>query len=123
MDKSFLESCGINILGLNPNNIRVFGNGEGRLPESNSEYRTDDLAENAVVVFGGDDNRFDEGDYVLFYGWGPHKRYLLDNRFYSDKNIYSDQSYYYINISPSEESIRVPSLVSADIGSHDKQVS
>ena len=123
LDKSFLESCGINILGLNPNNIRVFGNGEGRLPESNSEYRTDDLAENAVVVFGGDDNRFDEGDYVLFYGWGPHKRYLLDNRFYSDKNIYSDQSYYYINISPSEESIRVPSLVSADIGSHDKQVS
>lgn len=99
LDKSFLESCGINVDNLNPNNIRVFGNGEGRLPELNSLFRTDDLAENLVSVYGGEDNLFNDGDYVLFYGWGPDRWYLNNDRFYNDKNIYSEYSYYYINVS------------------------
>ena len=111
IDKTFLESCGINTSNLNPNNVRVFGNGEGRLPELNSVFRTDDLAENAVKVVGGVDNRFDQEDYILFYGWGPNKWNLDNDRFYADKNIYSDNSFYYININSGQESLKIQTIV------------
>lgn len=111
IDKTFLESCGISTSNLNPNNVRVFGNGEGRLPELNSVFRTDDLAENAVKVVGGVDNRFDQEDYILFYGWGPNKWNLDNDRFYADKNIYSDNSFYFININSGQESLKIQTIV------------
>lgn len=122
LDKSFLESCGINTSNINPNSIRVYGNGEGRLPELNSVFRTDDLAENAVKVVGGDDNSFDQEDYILFYGWGPNKWSLNNDRFYADKNIYSDNSFYYININSGQESLKIQTLVD-NISSVDNNVS
>ena len=121
IDKPFLESCGINTSNLNPNNIRVFGNGEGRLPELNSVFRTDDLAENAVKVVGGVDNRFDQEDYILFYGWGPNKWSLDNGKFYADKNIYSDNSFYYLNVNSGEESLKIQTIVDG-ISSFDNSV-
>ena len=73
LDKQFLENCGINTTNLNPNSIHVYGNGDGVLPIQNNEYRTDDLAKNAIYINGDSDGTFDEGDYILFYGWGPHR--------------------------------------------------
>lgn len=101
IDKQFLESCGINTTNLNPNQIHIYGNGEGRLPELNSEYRTDDLAQNAVYVVGGEDDLLNNEDYILFYGWGPNRWYENSGKFYNDKNIYSDESYYFITINSS----------------------
>ena len=111
IDKSFLESCGISTSGLNPNSINIFGNGEGRLPELNSIYRTDDLAKNAIQIIGDGDGTFDTGDYILFYGWGPN-RWKTNGTvdFDQDKNIYSDESYYFININPSETPLRISSI-------------
>ena len=43
-----MEGCGINTSSLNPKKINIYGNGDGRLPELNSESRTDDLAKNAI---------------------------------------------------------------------------
>jgi hypothetical protein len=48
IDKEFLESCGISTVGLNPNHIHIYGNGDGVIPELNSIYRPDDLINNAI---------------------------------------------------------------------------
>lgn len=111
IDKSFLENCGISTTGLNPQQINIYGNGDGKLPELNSEPRTDDLAKNAIVVFGESDGVFDDGDYILFYGWGPSKWYPNGTvEFEQDKNIYSDYSYYYINVNDAESPLRISSI-------------
>ena len=108
IDKSFLESIGVNTANLNPKSINIFGNGEGRLPELNSVFRTDDLAKNAIYVEGEDDGVFNEQDYILFYAWGPNRTYLNNlNQLVQDKNIYSEYSYYYINIDPSNQPLRI----------------
>ena len=111
LDKSFLESCGIDITGLNPQQINIYGNGDGKLPELNSLSRTDDLAKNAIIVFGESDGIFDDTDYILFYGWGPNRWYANGAvEFDQDKNIYSDYSYYFININSSESPLRIQTI-------------
>lgn len=111
IDKTFLESCGITIEGLNPQHINIYGNGDGKLPELNSLPRTDDLAKNAIHVQGESDGVFDDGDYILFYGWGPN-RWIANGtaEFDQDKNIYSDVSCYYININPTGTPLRISSI-------------
>ena len=99
IDKAFLESCGIDVENLDPQDINIYGNGDGRLPELNSIPRTDDLAKNAILVVGESDGSFDDDDYILFYGWGPHRWYPNGaNGFDQDRNPYSDVSCYFINI-------------------------
>ena len=102
IDKTLLTALGINTSGLNPNHIHVFGNGEGCLPELNSVLYTDDLAQNAVALVGAQDGSFDDADYVLFYGKGPHQWYANGTvEFEQRRNPYSDKSYYFIHISSS----------------------
>jgi len=108
IDKAFLTALGINTEGLNPSNINIYGNGDGRLPEANSVYRTDDLALNTIFIEGEGDGSFDDGDYILFYAWGPDRWYAKSNgRFEQDKNIYSNQSFYFININASNVPARI----------------
>ncbi|MFM7596046.1 MAG: type IX secretion system sortase PorU [Flavobacteriales bacterium] len=102
IDKSLLVSLGINTSGLNPTHIHVFGNGEGSLPELNSAPYTDDLAQNSIALFGAQDGTFDDGDYILFYGYGPHQWYANGSvEFEQRRNPYSDKSYYFIHINSS----------------------
>ncbi len=108
IDKAFLESCGIGVAGLNPQQINIYGNGDGKLPELNSLPRTDDLAKNAILVIGESDGTFDDADYILFYGWGPNRWYANGTaEFDQDRNIYSEYSYYYININSGESPLRI----------------
>ncbi len=108
VDQAFLQSCGIQTAGLNPQHIHIYGNGDGRLPELNSAPRTDDLAKNAIYVSGESDGSFDAGDYLLFYGWGPHRWYANGTaEFEQNRNLYSESSYYYININASEPASRI----------------
>ncbi len=114
IDKAFLDEVGISTTGLNPNHINIYGNGEGMLPEANSVYRTDDLAKNAIQIVGDGDGSFDNGDYILFYGYGPNRWYangLVD--FSRRMNTYSDESFYYININPNETPLRIQDLNSS----------
>ncbi len=114
MDKAFLEGCGINTAGLDPSSINVFGNGDGKLPELNSIARTDDLAKNAIFISGESDGSFDDGDYILFYGFGPSRWSSSDDiLFNQDKNIYSDLSYYFLNVNSSETPLRIASINSS----------
>ena len=93
-----MVAMGIDVAHLNPSTIRVFGNGGGMLPENNSGYRFDDLRENAIVVVDGNDGKFDQGDYVLFYGESPDKwTYSPVTHLYTHaKNLYADDNYYFI---------------------------
>ncbi|MEY3424721.1 MAG: hypothetical protein RL679_79, partial [Bacteroidota bacterium] len=115
IDKSFLESCGISTNGLNPQHIHIYGNGDGKLPEVNSIPRTDDLAKNALFVVGESDGTFDSDDYILFYGWGPNRWGANGTtEFNQTKNIYSEYSCYFINISASEPPMRIQSVGDSD---------
>ena len=74
IDRTFLEALpGLEtaVDQIDPERIRVFGNGGAPVPALNSAPRIADLAENQVFVRGGGDGRFDEGDAVWFYGQGP----------------------------------------------------
>ena len=102
IDYTLLSEMGIDMSNLNPQHIHVYGNGDGKLPELNSLPRTDDLAQNAVRYYGLTDNVFNQGDYILFYGWGPNRWHPNGtSEFNQEKNIYSDFSYYFVNINSS----------------------
>ncbi len=93
-----LQAMGINMASLDPRNIRIYGNGGGMLPESNSTARPDDLKENAILVSGESDGVFNESDYILFYAKGPVSwRYNATQKIWEHiPNIYSDSAYYYL---------------------------
>ena len=104
----FLAAMGIDMSNLNPRDVHVFGNGDGKLPELNSVYRMDDLAQNSVQYFGAADNVFNQNDFILFYGWGPNRwRANGTEEFEQVKNIYSDYSYYFININSERPSAEI----------------
>ena len=100
VDVAFLSSLGIIQNNIPSASIRLYGNGGQMLEENNAVPRTDDLRENAIQVFDGGDGIFNNSDYFLFYASGPDK-WLKDSvnaRFKHQKNIYSDQCYFYISI-------------------------
>lgn len=95
-----LKKYGLTPAQIDPETIRIFGNGGKLLPQSNASDRFPDLVENAIMVVSGDDGRFDDDDYILFYGQGPD--YLgwdpsADEVQYQT-NYYSDTSYYFLNV-------------------------
>ena len=93
IDKSFLNSLGMDTDGINPRNIKVYGHGGRSLPMLNAENKFFDLPENAIQVVGEEDGSFDGGDYILFYGKNT-EGYVPEND--SNLNPYSDESYYYV---------------------------
>ena len=95
LDKDFIRNLGINPDNINPKKIKIYGNGGRMVPLSNSTLYPFDLEENAIQVIGEDDNSFDTSDYVVFYGEGLDN-WSADN--YTHLNLYSDRSYYYINV-------------------------
>ena len=98
LSRSFLSQLGLNTNSIDPRNIKIFGNGGNMLPLSNSvEYPVDPI-ENAIKVYGEDDGVFNNSDYILFYAQGPNA-YNSDSN--TNLNLYSDQTAYFINISPS----------------------
>ena len=95
--KSQLVAMGLNA-SVNPQNLRVYGNGGAMLPERNNVYYPDDLIENAVYVSGEGDGSFDDGDFILFYAQGPAtwKYDTSKEIFKQTKNLYADTAWYFI---------------------------
>lgn len=93
IDRSFLRSLGMNTDGINPRNLKIYGNGGQTLPLLNARNTFFDLPENSIQVIGEEDGSFDANDYILFYGTST-KGYVPDND--SNLNPYSDESYYYV---------------------------
>ncbi|CAM1373845.1 type IX secretion system sortase PorU [Tenacibaculum xiamenense] len=100
IDNNFLNQLGINSNSIDPKNIKIFGNGGSMLPEIASLPRFNDLKENAIYVHGQDDGVFNDNDYILFYGKGPHDWEVLPvtEEVSHKQNIYSDKSYYFLII-------------------------
>lgn len=101
IDRSFLQSLGINTGEIDPRNIKIYGNGGQLLPMLNSESRFDGLQENAIMVKGEDDGIFDANDYILFYGKGPNNWIINTSQPSLSRhqtNIYSDKAYYFLTV-------------------------
>jgi hypothetical protein len=94
-----LVSYGIDPTSINPQNIRLYGNGNGMLPESNDAFVYQDLIENAISVVGEEDGSFDTEDYILFYGEGP-TAWKMDPEtglFKHETNLYTTHTCYFLN--------------------------
>jgi len=114
IDLPFLNSLGIATSNLASSSLRLFGNGGQMLAENNSGAWTDDLQENAIMVVDGGDGILNGSDHILFYANGPD-HWLKDSvnqRFFHQKNIYSDKAFYFLSLAGSGK--RIP--VSPDAG-------
>jgi len=102
LTRSFLNDLGMNTDGINPRNIKVYGNGGKPLPLRNLDNLIFDLPESSIQVVGEEDGSFDSNDFILFYGLGVEgytKQSLFDDGSYL--NPYSDESFYYVTVSDS----------------------
>lgn len=95
LDKTFLRSLGINVDGLDPRKIKVYGNGGRMIPLKNSDYYPSDLIENAIFVSGESDGSFEDSDFVAFYAEGVDQWNAESD---TSNNLYADRSYYYVNV-------------------------
>ena len=68
--RSALSSFGIDPASVDPRTIKIYNNGGKVLPEINTAPRPVDLEENAIIVVGEEDGKFDDNDYIVFYGRG-----------------------------------------------------
>ncbi|MEQ6123420.1 type IX secretion system sortase PorU [Pseudotenacibaculum sp. MALMAid0570] len=100
IDRSLLQQIGVSTTNLDPRKIHIYGNGGQLLPELNSDFRYQDLQENAIFIEGEDDGSFDANDFILFYAKGPHDWIVNSNTENANhrQNIYSDKAYYYIMV-------------------------
>lgn len=97
---SDLQSYGINPVGIDPRNIKLYGNGGGMLPEANNAPKINDLQEIAIQIVGENDGVFDPTDYILFYGQATDK-WTYDystQKFSHTKNSYSNTVNYFITV-------------------------
>ncbi|MEN0049651.1 MAG: type IX secretion system sortase PorU, partial [Bacteroidota bacterium] len=94
------EQLGINPADWNADNIQLFGNGGGQLPEANLADRVDDLEENAIQIVGGEDGQLNAGDYILFYAENQDKVYYdeEDEMWLTQKNVFDTKNFYFLKI-------------------------
>lgn len=85
-----------------PRRFRLYGNGGAPLPQLNAAPRSTDLTENAILVEGEADGRFDRGDALLFWGESPHtvRRDSVTGQLGHTINPYADTTFYFLTISP-----------------------
>ncbi|MDP4216832.1 MAG: type IX secretion system sortase PorU [Bacteroidota bacterium] len=102
VDLALFRALGANTSGLSSASIHLFGNGGQMLPEPCRGPRIDDLQENAIDMEDGGDGLFNGGDYFLFYAPGPHAwiKDSVNRQFTHRKNLYSEESFYFIQIAP-----------------------
>jgi hypothetical protein len=96
--RSMLTSFGIDAGTVDPRTIKIYNNGGKMLPEDVKAPYPSDLQENAIIVKGEEDGKFDEGDYILFYGRGNDfwDYDTVSRRVKRNFNLYSDHNYYFI---------------------------
>ena len=96
------------------NNIIIYSNRGGLLPEPNFESRADDLEEISYALIGGEDNSFNPGDYIVFFAEGPDTYKIKDENIFYEKNIYDENNYIFLKIG-SERRVPIPTIESSTI--------
>ena len=110
LDYSDLENLGVNMSNLTFNSVKLYGNGKGMLPELNSEFRYNDLIENAIKVYDQNTNGFfDQNDYILFFGHSPTVWRFNESTslFNHEINLYSDYVYFFLTINNNTNGKRI----------------
>ncbi|REG90468.1 type IX secretion system sortase PorU [Flavobacterium aquicola] len=95
ISRDFLQQLGINLNGINPKKIKIYGNGGKMLPLANSTFYPLDLNENSIQIQGENDGVFNSEDYILFYAEGITN---WNEESQTNLNLYDTKSYYYITI-------------------------
>lgn len=114
IDKGLLESMGVDVSGLNPSDLNVYGNADGVLGENNSDPYLDDLSKNAILFVGNSDAILDDSEYFIFYGAGPNRwEYNSGSGFSRKQHIYSAVNHYFIHIDGTDAPLRVQNLPAA----------
>lgn len=100
---SDLENAGISISNIDPSKIRLFGAKGGMLPQANSAPRPNDLEEISIEISDEGDGNFNSSDKIIFWGEGPDEVYYdeINQIFSYENNVYSDTSYYFLNLDQS----------------------
>lgn len=97
-----LQAMGWNTATLDPATLQLYGYGGGMLPQPLDTFYHQQLPENAIHVTGSDDGRFDDEDYIVFYGQSAHRlRYRSTANGYTldyEKNLYADTTYYFLTV-------------------------
>lgn len=112
---SYLNDLGVNVGALNPSSFNVYGHPGGMLPVDNSQYLPGDPQKLAIDFIGDNDGNFEEGEYFLFYGEGPHtwKFNESQSRFEHQKNYFSSYSYFFIRTDDNDPK-RISTLAQID---------
>ena len=101
LDKNFFDNHNISLEGVSPDKIKIFGSGyNGALPQLNSLSNIISPKEIQSIFNGNSDSKFDDNEFLYFYLQSSDKIYYdsLENYLKTEKNIYTDTSYYFINI-------------------------
>ncbi len=95
---SDLQALGVNTSSIDPQTLKIYGNGGQMLPEDNSKGPIIDSLENAIRVVGEEDGRFDVSDYILFYAQNTVAwTYNTTEKIWEHQlNEYSDTAYYFL---------------------------
>jgi flagellar hook assembly protein FlgD len=112
IDAAFLKSAGINLSGIDPRTIKIYGNGGEEVPEDLQKSRKDDLVECAIFISGESDGIFNDNDYILFYGKGPFGwNYDAQNKKFSHFiHHYSNSNYYFLSFGGTDKGKRMTSI-------------
>ena len=107
---SSLESLGVNTNNLQISTLKLYGNGGGMLPKLNSDFRYDDLVENAIKIYDANNNGiFESADYILFYGESPHiwNYDASSGLFNHQTHLFADEVNYFLTIDNQQDGKRV----------------
>ncbi len=99
VSKGFLQQLGLNVNGIDPKKVKIYGNGGRMLPLSNATYYPTDLTENAIQIIGENDGVFNDDDYILFYAEGVD---TWNQESQTNVNLYDTKSYYYVTVQGSD---------------------
>ena len=120
-----IDMAALNSMGLVPaggviasDKIRLFGSGGAMLPEAVGAPRPTVFNENALLINDGGDGILSGADYIIFYAPGPH-RWQYDSSIASFNyahNLYSDTSFYFLNVDGSVSSTVVGAAKRVGVG-------
>ncbi len=95
---SDLKNADVPVGNIDMSTVKIYNNGSTELPQDPNAPRPNDLMENAIYVYDANgNNKFDNGDYVLFYGKAPREwAYNPSTKTFSHYiDHYTDSTSYY----------------------------
>lgn len=91
---AWLRNNGIDINGIIPENIKIYGSNGDPLPTENN-FVPKSIEEIAVDMHDGGDGKFDTDDWFAFYGFGT---YYLDGDLNWHRNRYTEYNVYWLSL-------------------------